>query len=76
MNPKDKAKAMRDKLKEKKVEKAKTSMVNDYQIVAEVGNGVSSRVFSAININTGDKVAIKKIKNFLENKHESLRILR
>ena len=44
-------------------------MIEDYQIVAEVGNGVSSRVFSAISINTGEKVAIKKIKNFLENKH-------
>jgi mitogen-activated protein kinase 1/3 len=41
-----------------------------------VGNGVSSRVYSAIDINTGERVAIKKIKNFLENKHESLRILR
>lgn len=37
---------------------------------------MSSIVFSAINIHTGERVAIKKIKNFLENKYESLRILR
>jgi serine/threonine protein kinase len=47
-----------------------------YQIEKKIGEGVSSIVFSAYNIHTGEKVAIKKIKNFLENKYESLRILR
>ena len=76
INPKDRRKQI---LKEKKeLDKIRTShnMLLNYQIDREIGNGVSSRVFSAINIDTGEKVAIKKIKNFLENKHESLRILR
>lgn len=74
INPKDRRKQILKQSKEKKpVEK---NMVSEYQVDKEVGNGVSSTVFSAININTGEKVAIKKIKNFLENKHESLRILR
>jgi len=51
-------------------------MISCYAIEKEIGNGVSSRVYAAVNINTGERVAIKKIKNFLENKHESLRILR
>lgn len=52
-------------------------MISHYQISdKEIGNGVSSKVYAAIDINTQEKVAIKKIKNFLENKHESLRILR
>lgn len=47
-----------------------------YQIASKIGEGVSSIVFSAIDIHTGERVAIKKIKNFLDNKYESLRILR
>ena len=76
MNPKDKAKLLRQKKKEEDANKPKSVMVSDYQIIAEVGNGVSSRVFSALDIHNGEKVAIKRIKNFLENKHESVRILR
>lgn len=41
-----------------------------------LGRGVSSTVISGIDLVTGRKVAIKKITRFLENKHESLRILR
>jgi hypothetical protein len=41
-----------------------------------LGKGVSSTVISAIDLKTNRKVAIKKITRFLENKHESLRILR
>jgi len=41
-----------------------------------IGKGVSSTVISAIDRKTNRKVAIKKITRFLENKHESLRILR
>ena len=82
MDPKPAAKinpkAARNKnmaiVKEKK--EATKIMLSHYQIISEIGNGVSSRVFAGIDINTHEKVAIKKIKNFLENKHESLRILR
>ncbi len=67
MNPKDRRKQI---LKEAKMKKGEEKgMLSAYQLEKEVGNGVSSRVFSAININTGEKVAVKKIKNFLENKH-------
>ena len=47
-----------------------------YVAIGKIGEGVSSIVFLAKNRLTGETVAIKKIKNFLENKHESLRILR
>ena len=69
INPKDRKKNMVKLAKEAR-------SLSDYQIVKEIGNGVSSKVYAAINTTTGEKVAIKKIKNFLENKHESLRILR
>jgi hypothetical protein len=42
-----------------------SSMISNYAIDKEIGNGFSSRVFSAVNITTGERVAIKKIKNFL-----------
>jgi serine/threonine protein kinase len=41
------------------------NVLSNYQIDKEIGTGVSSKVYSAINIKTGEKVAIKKIKNFL-----------
>jgi serine/threonine protein kinase len=62
--------------KEKKEKEGVRVINGKYQIEKKIGEGVSSTVFSAINIHTGEKVAIKKIKNFLENKYESLRILR
>jgi mitogen-activated protein kinase 1/3 len=40
-------------------------MHGKYQIEKKIGEGVSSVVYSAINIQTGERVAIKKIKNFL-----------
>ena len=46
----------------------KKAMISNYALDKEIGNGVSSQVYSAVNMNTGEKVAIKKIKNFLENK--------
>ena len=51
-------------------------VLGDYQVEKKIGSGVSSEVYSAIDTKTGETVAIKTIKNFLENKHESLRILR
>lgn len=67
MNPKEKAKLAKAKLAEKKTEASKVTkaMLANYQLDNEVGNGVSSRVYSAIDINSGERVAIKKIKNFL-----------
>lgn len=73
-NPRDKKKKLQTLIKEKGG--PQKTMISYYAIDKEIGNGVSSRVYSAVNINTGEKVAIKKIKNFLENKHESVRILR
>lgn len=40
-----------------------------YQIDKKIGEGVSSIVYSGFNIHNGEKVAIKKIKNFLQNKY-------
>ena len=40
-----------------------------YEAIGKIGEGVSSIVFLAKNRLTGEIVAIKKIKNFLENKH-------
>lgn len=65
INPKDKRKQILKEKKEMDQKASLTNMVMNYQIEREVGNGVSSRVYAAININTGEKVAIKKIKNFL-----------
>lgn len=62
-NPKEKRKNILKAAKDKG-EPQKT-MISHYAIDKEIGNGVSSRVYSAVNINTGEKVAIKKIKNFL-----------
>lgn len=72
-----------DKFKEKrkkqleKIEKSKI-LAGRYEMNPQIilGRGVSSTVISGIDLVTGRKVAIKKINRFLENKHESLRILR
>lgn len=55
----------------------KISELPSYQIIGNryrvnlnpIGKGVSSIVMSGINIDTGKKVAVKKIINFLEKKH-------
>ena len=41
-----------------------------------VGKGASSVVYEAIDKKTSRKVAVKKLNKFMENKHESLRLLR
>jgi serine/threonine protein kinase len=77
MNPKDrKAAVLKEKQEREKKETGIKVINGKYQLEKKIGEGVSSIVFSAINISTGERVAIKKIKNFLENKYESLRILR
>lgn len=77
MNPRDKRAAALKERQEKEKKEAGLKVINGkYQLEKKIGEGVSSIVFSAINIRTGERVAIKKIKNFLENKYESLRILR
>jgi serine/threonine protein kinase len=63
MNPKDRKRQMIKMQKDKG--KAEPKMLSNYLIDREIGAGVSSRVYSAINIFTGERVAIKKIKNFL-----------
>lgn len=69
MNPKDKRKAIVKALKDRNYYEKTKLVLSNYQLDQEIGNGVSSKVYSAINILTGERVAIKKIKNFLENKH-------
>lgn len=65
MNPKDKKKADKVKYEQMKAAKEATKVIGDYQIDEQIGDGVSSKVFSAINKKTGEPVAIKKIKSFL-----------
>ena len=45
-------------------------------MLQQVGQGVTSVVIKAKHIKTNEIVAIKKIKSFLTNIHESTRVLR
>ena len=76
-----------EKLKNKKAQMAQNSETTEkpktfvlggrYEVDnLQIGKGVSSVVMSAIDLETHQKVAVKRITKFLENKHESLRILR
>ena len=72
----DKKKEFKKKKEETQLEGPKL-LAGRYEIKNKViGQGVSSTVMAAIDLKTNRKVAIKKITRFLENKHESLRILR
>lgn len=62
-NPRDKMKNLKKMAKEKG--EPQKAMISCYAIEKEIGNGVSSRVYAAVNVNNGERVAIKKIKNFL-----------
>lgn len=67
---KDKRKAFQTQLKQGE------TIAGKYEVIQQVGQGVSSVVIKARNIKTGEMVAIKKIKSFLTNIHESTRVLR
>ena len=72
----DRKKEFKKKMEENSQQSVKL-LAGRYQLDQNViGKGVSSTVISAIDRKTNRKVAIKKIARFLENKHESLRILR
>lgn len=72
----EKRKAKMKLAQEKKEEFQKKILAGRYEIVRVIGKGVSSTVYEGVDRKTTRKVAIKNITRFLENKHESLRILR
>ena len=72
----DKRKEMMKNLESKNEVMKSTLLAGRYQMDKEVGKGVSSIVYQGIDKKTSRKVAIKKIIKFLDNKHESLRLLR
>jgi cyclin-dependent kinase 12/13 len=72
----EKRKAKMKLAQEKKEEFQKKILAGRYEIVRVIGKGVSSTVYEGVDRKTTRKVAVKNITRFLENKHESLRILR
>lgn len=70
MSLKDKRKAFQNQLKQGE------TIAGKYEVLQQLGQGVSSIVMKARNIKTNEIVAIKKIKSFLTNVHESTRVLR
>lgn len=70
---KEKMRANKEKLKQAG---SPTILAGRYEMTNVIGSGVSSTVYEGTDKKTTRKVAIKKINKFLENKHESLRLLR
>lgn len=69
-NPRDRRKQVLNQMKQGE------TIAGKYEVIQQVGQGVSSVVMKARNIKTNEIVAIKKIKSFLTNLHESTRVLR